>query len=250
MQRNEELGCSNFSKDCPWLNKIREHFLQSDRDDVLEMMFERSVRWTSCPVRSAWFAKSKSEGYQERIVFFFLPLLLLLLLLLPLSPSPPPPYLLLRPRRPPPPPPAIPSAAGNPSRVRGLRNRWSFEIKLTRDAMSPWRNCVKTVRVPSPNCACSKLYRRNNYHEGFHAIPPRAHSISVYSEEISFMQQVTIVAKLPALASLWALLLGILPFDAVSPFRTLVVVVTGRLVGLPLGRPPSVPPSLPVVGPP
>ena len=58
------------------------------------------------------------------------------------------------------------------------------------------------------------------------------------------MQQVTIVAKLPALASLWALLLGILPFDAVSPFRTLVVVVTGRLVGLPLGRPPSVPPSL------
>ena len=58
------------------------------------------------------------------------------------------------------------------------------------------------------------------------------------------MQQVTIVAKLPALASLWALLLGILPFDEVSPFRTLVVVVTGRLVGLPLGRPPSVPPSL------
>ena len=36
------------------------------------------------------------------------------------------------------------------------------------------------------------------------------------------MQQVTIVAKLPALASLWALLLGILPFDAVSPFRTLL----------------------------
>ena len=58
------------------------------------------------------------------------------------------------------------------------------------------------------------------------------------------MQQVTIVAKLPALASLWALLLGILPFDEVSPFRTLVVVVTGRLVGLPLGRPPSVPLSL------
>ena len=177
MQRNEELGCSNFSKDCPWLNKIREHFLQSDRDDVLEMMFERNVRWTTCPVRSAWFAKSKSEGYQERIVFFFLPLLLLLLLLLPLSPSPPPPYLLLRPRRPPPPPPAIPSAAGNPSRVRGLRNRWSFEIKLTRDAMSPWRNCVKTVRVPSPNCACSKLYRRNNYHESMKVFTQFLHGL-------------------------------------------------------------------------
>ena len=114
------LGCGNFSKGCPSLNKIRENFLQNDRDDDLKMMFERNVRWIACPVRSAWFAKSKSEGYQERIVFFFLPLLLL-----PLSP---PPYLLLRPQRPPPPP-AIPSAAGNLSRVRGLRNR-SFEIKL------------------------------------------------------------------------------------------------------------------------
>ena len=118
------LGCGNFSKDCPWLNKIRENFLQNDRDDDLKMMFERNVRWIACPVRSAWFAKSKSEGYQERIVFFFLPLLLL-----PLSP---PPYLLLRPQRPPPPP-AIPSAAGNPSRVRGLRRRKNLDpLRTTR----------------------------------------------------------------------------------------------------------------------